>query len=86
LWNDRLRLVESVEEQWKGLAPDDRKRVRDALERIDEDPISGAPLFEPLKGYWSYRTARLRIVYRIAAEARFILILSISTAGSAERP
>ena len=41
-----------------------------ALRRIELDPIIGAPLFEPLKGLWSYRRDELRIVYKIVAEAR----------------
>ena len=38
--------------------------------RINDNPIAGAPLFEPLKGLWSYRTGELRIIYKIVAEAR----------------
>lgn len=48
-----------------------------ALRRIELDPIIGAPLFEPLKGLWSYRTDELRIVYKIVAEARIVVILHI---------
>ena len=48
-----------------------------ALRRIELDPICGAPLFEPLKGLWSYRTEELRIVYKIVAEARMVVILAI---------
>ena len=51
------------------------------LEAIDEDPIAGAPLFEPLRGLWSYRAEHLRIVYRIVAEARFVVVLSIGRAA-----
>ncbi len=83
MWNDRLRLVEAVEGQWKALAPHEQTSIRAALERIDEDPIAGAPLFEPLKGYWSYRTGHLRILYRIAPEARFVVVLSIHRAEEA---
>ncbi|HEY3056286.1 MAG TPA: type II toxin-antitoxin system RelE/ParE family toxin [Thermoanaerobaculia bacterium] len=55
--------------------------VRKALEAIDEDPITGVPLFEPFKGLWSYRVAHLRILYRIMPEARFIVVLSIGRAA-----
>jgi prevent-host-death family protein len=48
-----------------------------ALRKIELDPICGAPLFEPLKGLWSYRTEELRIVYKIVAEARMVVILAI---------
>ncbi|HVG24493.1 MAG TPA: type II toxin-antitoxin system Phd/YefM family antitoxin [Thermoanaerobaculia bacterium] len=47
------------------------------LRRIELDPICGAPLFEPLKGLWSYRTEKLRIIYKIVAEARMVVILAI---------
>ncbi len=80
MWNDRLRIAESVEDEWKSLGDDQRTLVRNALERIDDDPIAGAPLFDPLGGLWSYRTGGLRIVYRITPEARVVVILSISRA------
>ena len=83
MWNDRLRIAESVEEDWKTLGPEAREAVRAALQRIDDDPIAGAPLFEPLKGLWSYRTEGVRIVYRVVAEGRFVAILNISKAAAA---
>ena len=58
--------------------PEERAAVRGALEIIDEDPIIGAPLFDPLRGYWSFHVDGLRILYRIVAEARFVVILSIT--------
>ena len=78
MWNDRLRIVESVEPQWKSLSDDERAAVRNALERIDDDPIIGAPLFDPLRGYWSLPVDGLRIIYRIVADARFVVVLSIT--------
>jgi len=81
LWNDRLRIAESVETEWRALSSEEQQVVRKALETIDEDPIIGAPLFEPLKGLWSYRTGHLRILYRIMPEARFVVVLSITRAA-----
>ena len=81
MWNDRLRLAESVQEDWSALTADHRAAALDALKIIDDNPIAGAPLFEPLKGLWSYRTEELRIIYRIVSEARFIVILSIARAS-----
>ena len=77
MWNDRLRIAERVASDWAALSADERAAVMRALETIDEDPIAGAPLFEPLRGLWSYRAGHLRIVYRIVAEARFVVIISI---------
>jgi len=80
LWNDRLRIVESLERDWAALSATERATVRATLEKIDEDPIIGTPLFEPLRGLWSARIDHLRIIYRIVAEARFVVILSITRA------
>jgi mRNA-degrading endonuclease RelE of RelBE toxin-antitoxin system len=78
MWNDRLRIADSVLADWRALAPADRQLAAEALRTIDDDPIIGAPLFEPLKGLWSYRPEELRIVYRIVTEGRFVMILSIT--------
>ncbi len=77
MWNDRLRFAERVEKDWRALTVEQRAVATRALETIDEDPIIGAPLFEPLRGYWSYRSEGIRVVYRIVAEARFIVVLNI---------
>lgn len=80
MWNDRLRIAESVEAEWKALPAGDRELAKNALQHIDDDPIAGAPLFEPLKGLWSYRAGDLRIIYRVVAEGRYVAILSIGKA------
>lgn len=80
MWNDRLRIAESVETEWQALTKPERETVQKALETIDEDPIIGAPLFEPFTGMWSYRAGHLRILYRIMPEARFVVVLSIARA------
>jgi mRNA-degrading endonuclease RelE of RelBE toxin-antitoxin system len=77
LGNDRLRIAEMVEEDWRALNEAERADVRTALTKIDDDPIAGAPLLEPLRGLWSYRAGTVRIIYRIVAEARFVVILAL---------
>jgi mRNA-degrading endonuclease RelE of RelBE toxin-antitoxin system/PHD/YefM family antitoxin component YafN of YafNO toxin-antitoxin module len=81
-WNDRLRIAEAVEGDWNALDAAERELVHAALRRIDDDPIAGAPLFEPLKGLWSYRAEGVRIVYRIVAEGRFVAILNLGRAAA----
>jgi len=85
MWNDRLRIAESVQAEWKALGEDDRALVRNALQTIDDDPIAGAPLFDPLGGLWSFRAGSVRIVYRIMSEARFVVILFIARAEEKKR-
>lgn len=77
--NDRIRIAQRVEVDWQLLGAEERELVRRAFAHIDEDPISGAPLFHPFRGLWSYVAAeRLRIVYRIFPEARYVLVMKIA--------
>jgi mRNA-degrading endonuclease RelE of RelBE toxin-antitoxin system/PHD/YefM family antitoxin component YafN of YafNO toxin-antitoxin module len=78
VWNDRVRISASALRDWPGLDDEQQGLAAAALRKIDDDPIAGAPLFEPFKGLWSYRTGDLRIVYRIVIEARLIAILAIT--------
>ncbi|HET7712825.1 MAG TPA: hypothetical protein VFL80_12905 [Thermoanaerobaculia bacterium] len=79
--NDRLRIAERVAGEWRSLAEHEQQLVHAALAAIDDDPIAGVPLLEPLRGLWSYRTGHLRILYRIVSEGRFALILLLSRAA-----
>lgn len=79
--NDRLRLARAVEGEWQNLAAEERRMIRQAFAAIDEDPIIGAPLFDPFHGYWAYRAGWLRIIYKIFPESGFVAILSITRAG-----
>jgi mRNA-degrading endonuclease RelE of RelBE toxin-antitoxin system len=77
MWHDRLRLAQSVADDWAALSGEERALVMRTLEVIDEDPIVGTPLFEPLRGLWSHRIGGLRVLYRIVSEARYVLVLAI---------
>lgn len=52
--------------------------VHATLARLDGDPISGAPLFEPLRGLWSAREGVLRVIYRVMPEVQRVVIVSIA--------
>lgn len=75
---ERLRFAASFAKDWRALTEAQRATAAGALPRIDDDPILGAPLFEPLKGLWSHRAGELRIVYRIVSEAKFVAVLAIT--------
>lgn len=47
------------------LVPTLKRKIRAALEAIREEPHLGKPLKDELRGLWSYRVSRYRIVYRI---------------------
>ena len=78
--NDRIRIAATAAGRFRELDADQRDLAMLALERIDEDPLAGAPLFEPWRGVWSYRSGPLRVLYRLSPEARLVIILSITLA------
>jgi len=79
-YGERVWLAPSANDAWNALADHERARVEDALQNIDDDPIAGAPLFDPLKGLWVYRVEHLRIVYRVVAEAGRVVVVSVTRA------
>ena len=60
-----LVIPPSVETVVAHLSPEIKRRLRNALEAIQEDPHLGKPLREELSGFRSFRVNRYRIVYRI---------------------
>jgi hypothetical protein len=76
VWPDarlqRLRMVESLEHALPATA-------RVAVERLDDDPIAGAPLMAPFDGLWVLPTDGLRLFYRIAGEGRFVVVLALAS-------
>lgn len=75
---DRLRFAESVRESWLSLDSAERTVARAVLARIEEDPISGVPLAEPVKGYWSAREGSLRVIYRLVPQTGSVIVLRVS--------
>ena len=77
----RLRITRAGQEGLDALTGIERRLVLSTLVRINDNPIAGAPLFEPLKGLWSHRSGEVRIIYKIVADARMVVILSITRAS-----
>jgi len=77
----RLQITKAAQEGLDALEGIERRLVLSTLARINDNPIAGAPLFEPLKGLWVQRSGEIRIVYKIVADARAVVILSIARAS-----
>jgi PHD/YefM family antitoxin component YafN of YafNO toxin-antitoxin module/mRNA-degrading endonuclease RelE of RelBE toxin-antitoxin system len=74
--SERIWLAPSAEQL--NLSDHERVLLDEAMQKIDDDPIAGAPLFEPLKGLWVYRAEHLRIVYRVTPEIGGVVVLSVA--------
>jgi len=63
----KLRVPPDVAELVSGLHPQIKRKLRAALEQILADPNSGKPLKDDLKGLWSYRVGKFRVIYRVSS-------------------
>jgi hypothetical protein len=77
LSSETLRIAPGAADAWRSLAEPDRDAARRAFAAIASNPISGAPLFEPLRGLWVYAEDAVRIVYRVSADGTMAGIVLI---------
>ena len=61
----RLRVSEDTVTLIRGSHPVLKRRTRDALRTIIEDPGSGKPLVDELSGLHSFRLGKFRIIYAL---------------------
>ena len=70
----RLLYSETSRKQVKKLHPRLKPVIKSKIEQIREDPFIGKSLERELSGYFSLRTKRYRIIYRILEDKRIIQI------------
>lgn len=56
-----------------------KSKIRAGLDDLSLDPCQGKALRQELKGFYSYRVSRTRIVYRIHHLVREVTILAIGS-------
>ena len=59
------------------LPPKKQRQIKEAVERIAEDPARGKRLTHELKGLFSYRSGDYRIIYRVNFSEVCILVLTV---------
>ena len=72
-----LIIPPEVEESIAHFHPLLKRKVRYALQEIQEDPLLGKPLKGPLEGLRSYRVTRYRIVYRVVRRKVLVEVIDI---------
>ena len=60
----RIKLPVEVADLIRNLHPQIKRKIRSALEAIQEDPMSGKQLRGELAAYRSFRVGKIRIIYR----------------------
>lgn len=77
---ERIQIAPRAARGWSSLDRDQREQAHAILSSLDENPIAGAPLLGALRGYWSMRRGPVRVVYRIAPQARAVGVVLIAPA------
>ena len=72
----KLRISAETASLVRGLHPVLKQKVRTALREILADPQAGKPLKDELKGLWSFRLKKIRIIYRFT-DKKYIDIIAI---------
>ena len=72
----RLRVSDDLAALIRGLHSELKRKVREALVLIVENPALGKPLKRELEGLRSFRVNRFRIIYNLAAN-REVQIIAI---------
>lgn len=70
-----FKIPAQVRDLIRKLPPDLKRKVREALDDILDDPGCGKPLKRELEGYWSLKVGRHRIIYRPDGEGVEIVAL-----------
>jgi mRNA interferase RelE/StbE len=72
-----LRAPNEVAKLVRGLHPELKKKLKEALRIVLDNPSIGKALKEELEGLRSYRVRRFRIVYQVVSTKREIRIVAI---------
>ena len=74
----RVLFAPDAAEATRQLPPDVKRSVRGALDALVIDPRVGKELVRELRGLWSFRARRYRIVYGLETSSRTIRVLAVA--------
>lgn len=72
----KLRIPDFLVKDIRSLHPDIKKKIKNALKTISEDPYAGKTLKDEFEGLRSFRIKRFRIIYQVV-ERREIKIIAL---------
>lgn len=73
----RIVYTKEAKERIEKLSLKFKLQIKNAIERIAQDPRIGNNLTQELSGMLSYRTGKFRIIYRVFHEEVLVLVLTI---------
>jgi len=73
----RLVIKPKTETFLRTLPPETKRYIRASFEEIRKDPWVGKPLRDELRGLYSFRVRRFRIVYRIERQVITVVVVGL---------
>ena len=73
----RLEFAVKAGETYAHLPPSVKQRVRDGFRFLAQNPLGGESLRNELAGRWKLWVGRFRIIYRVEANRRVVLIVAV---------
>jgi mRNA interferase RelE/StbE len=73
----RVVVAPAPAEVIRGLPPEVKHSIRNALRALGDHPELGLPLRGELAGLWRYRVRRFRIVYRLERGKRTVRVMAV---------
>ena len=70
----RVRFTYEAAELLSKFHPENKKLIKAAIRKLQQDPNAGGDLQEELAGFKSYKSKRYRIIYKLNEEERIIEI------------
>jgi mRNA interferase RelE/StbE len=70
----KLRIPDYLVRNIRSLHPDIKKKIRNALKIITEDPYAGKALKDELEGLTSFRVSRFRIIYQFEGKKEIKIV------------
>jgi mRNA-degrading endonuclease RelE of RelBE toxin-antitoxin system len=65
---------DTVQHSIRIAAPDLKALLKKKLKKLKESPATGMPLLKKMSGYYSLRTNKLRIIYKVISEKQTVEI------------
>ncbi len=73
----RVELTALAREASIHLPPAVKQQVKQAIRFLSQNPRSGEPLRRELTGKWKLRVGRFRIIYRLEATRRVVVVIAV---------
>jgi mRNA interferase RelE/StbE len=74
----KISYTGEARDQISKLSHKNREHIKNAIERIAEEPERGKMLRHELKGLWSYRSGVYRIIYEVLRAEIVLIIVTVA--------